>query len=156
MRTHPLVTGVVRFDPRAPASPRPASWCPDLDTSEHIERMVTLFYRRVLADPLLAPVFTEVARIDLDEHLPLIAAYWKKMLLGDDVYNRHMIAKHRAIDEREPLTGTHHERWLALFIANLNEHFAGPRTDRAGLIAGRVIDNLYQQLAQRRHHPPLT
>ncbi|NQY84162.1 MAG: group III truncated hemoglobin, partial [Alcanivorax sp.] len=87
---------------------------PDLDSPARIEEMVDAFYQRVLDDPLLAPVFLEVARIDLDQHLPLIAAYWKKMLLGDTAYDRHMIAKHRAVHDKQPLTGAHHERWLAL------------------------------------------
>ncbi|MTI52066.1 MAG: group III truncated hemoglobin [Alcanivorax sp.] len=111
--------------------------------------MVDSFYQRVLEDPLLAPVFLEVARIDLDQHLPLIAAYWKKMLLGDPAYDRHMIAKHRAVHDKQPLTGAHHERWLALFTANLRDHFSGPNTDRARLLAARVMDNLYRQLSRR-------
>ncbi|AFT69712.1 hypothetical protein B5T_01430 [Alloalcanivorax dieselolei B5] len=123
---------------------------PDLDSPEQIDRMVSLFYQRILEDPLLAPVFLEVARIDLDEHLPLIAAFWKKLLLGDDRYNRHMMAKHRAVDDKMPLTGAHHERWLALFVASLDEHFDGPYTDRARHLAARIIDNLYEQLSQRR------
>lgn len=140
------------FDPRAPRPPAAPDGV-DLDTPERIERMVTLFYRRVLADPLLAPVFLEVAEIDLREHLPLIAAFWKKMLLGDPAYDRHMIAKHRALDDKAPLTGAHHERWLALFQANLDDHFQGPQTDRARLIAARIIDNLYAQLSRRRREP---
>jgi hemoglobin len=103
---------------------------PDLDSPARIEEMVDRFYQRVLDDPL-------------------IAAYWKKMLLGDTAYDRHMIAKHRAVHDKQPLTGAHHERWLALFTANLQEHFSGPNTDRARLLAARVMDNLYRQLSQR-------
>lgn len=124
---------------------------PDLDTPEHIDRMVELFYGKVLVDELLAPVFLDVAQIDLEEHLPLISAFWKKLLLGDPTYNRNMVAKHRAVDDKERLTGQHHERWLSLFHANLDEHFAGPYSDRARLIAARIINNLYEQLSQRPH-----
>ncbi|CUR45363.1 group III truncated hemoglobin [Alloalcanivorax xenomutans] len=137
------------FQPGA-AGHRSKSGRPDLDSPEQIDRMVSLFYQRILEDPLLAPVFLEVARIDLDEHLPLIAAFWKKLLLGDDRYNRHMMAKHRAVDDKMPLTGAHHERWLGLFMANLDQHFEGPHTDRARQLAARIIDNLYEQLSQRR------
>ena len=130
-------------------APRPRdSDKPDLDSPERIDRMVRLFYDRVLADPLLAPVFLEVARIDLDTHLPLIAAFWKKLLLNQPGYNRHMMARHRAVHHREPLTGAHHERWLVLFHANLDEHFDGPQTDRARLLSARVMDNLYRQLSR--------
>ena len=138
-----------RFIPGQPPRPRDDTK-PDLDSAEHIERMVDLFYEQVLEDPLLAPVFLEVARIDLDAHLPLIAAYWKKLLLGEPGYDRHMMAKHRAVHDREPLTGAHHERWLALFHANLDRHFDGPQTDRARLISARVMHNLYHNLSGSR------
>ena len=125
---------------------------PDLDSPARIEEMVDLFYQRVLEDPLLAPVFLEVAGIDLQQHLPTICQYWYKMLLGEQDYQRHMMAKHRALDDREPLTGEHHERWLGHFMANLEGRFAGPMTDRARLIAQRVMHNLYMQLSARRGH----
>lgn len=137
------------FRPGKPEAPS-TSGLPDLDSADNIERMVRLFYGRVLEDPLLAPVFLDVAGIDLDEHLPLIAAFWKKMLLGDTAYDRNMVAKHRAVDDKSRLTGAHHERWLALFQANLDDHFEGPHTDRARLLAARIIDNLYDQLSRRR------
>lgn len=153
MRAYPLVStgqGVQVFRPGEPGAVSVRDGYPDLDTPEHIDRMVALFYERILNDPLLAPVFLEVAKINLDEHLPLIAAYWKKMLLGDPAYRRHMMAKHRAVDSKQRLTGAHHERWLGLFLANLDDHFAGPQTDRARRIAGRVINNLYDQLSRVR------
>ncbi|MCC4308056.1 group III truncated hemoglobin [Alcanivorax marinus] len=136
-----------RFVPGQAPGPRDSEK-PDLDSPERIDRMVRLFYDRVLADPLLAPVFLEVARIDLDTHLPLIAAFWKKLLLNQPGYKRHMMAKHRAVHYQAPLTGAHHERWLALFHANLDEHFDGPQTDRARLLSARVMDNLYRQLSR--------
>ena len=114
--------------------------------------MVHGFYQRLLKDPVMAPVFLEVAGIDLQQHLPTICQYWYKMLLGEQDYQRHMMAKHRALDDREPLTGEHHERWLGHFMANLEGRFAGPMTDRARLIAQRVMHNLYMQLSARRGH----
>lgn len=137
------------FDPGAAGAARPRSDKSDLDTPERIARMVELFYGRLLADPKLAPLFLEVARVNLDEHLPIIAAYWRKMLLREPGYDRHMMAKHRALDDQVPLTGDHHERWLAHFYATLDEHFHGSYSDRARRIAARVIDNLYRQLSTR-------
>jgi len=143
------VNRVRQFDPGAVAEQdggaRPAT---DLDNGAAIERMVSLFYRRLLADPLLASVFLDVARIDLDQHLPVIAAYWKKMLLGEPTYRRHMMARHREVHRRQPLTGLHHERWLGHFTATLDAHFQGPLTDRARCLAARIIDNLYARLSQ--------
>lgn len=122
---------------------------PDLDSKAHIDAMVYGFYRRLLEDPDIAPVFFQVAKIDLDKHLPIICQYWHKMLLGDREYQRHMMEKHRALDDKLRLTGEHHERWLGHFMANLNGRYAGPCTDRARRLAARIMDNLYHQLSLR-------
>lgn len=123
---------------------------PDLDSREQIDAMVLGFYRRMLEDPEMAPVFFDVAGIDLNKHLPLICQYWHKMLLGDHSYQRHMMQKHRDLDDKFRLTGVHHERWLGHFMANLEGRYAGPNTDRARRLAARIMDNLYLQLHTRR------
>ncbi|MEO1077948.1 MAG: group III truncated hemoglobin [Pseudomonadota bacterium] len=108
------------------------------------------FYDRVLADPLLAPVFLDVARVKLAEHLPRIKAYWCKMLLGDDSYRRHMMAKHRAIDARRPFSTEHYARWLLLFEQSLAAHYHGPGTERAKTLARRIAGNMRRNLEVTR------
>ncbi|MDX1634463.1 MAG: group III truncated hemoglobin [Marinobacter sp.] len=97
----------------------------------------------------MAPVFTEVAGIRLEEHLPLIEAYWRKMLLGQRGYSRHMIHHHERIHDRSALTQRHFRRWLMHFEATLDENFDGPYTDRARTLARRIMANLETWLAQR-------
>ena len=142
------MTVVQHFQPGI--SPQQDSALPDLDCRENIDAMVHGFYRRLLDDPVMAPMFLDVATIDLQQHLPTICQYWYKMLLGEREYRRHMMAKHRALDDKQPLTGEHHERWLQHFMNNLDGRFAGPYTDRARHIDFRVMDNLYALLSKRR------
>jgi hemoglobin len=122
----------------------------DLDTPGAIDAFVDRFYERVLVDPLLAPIFLEVARIDPAAHLPRIKAYWRKMLLGDPSYRRHMMQLHRKVDARSPLRGTHYARWLALFESTLDDGFAGPGADRARMLARRVAGNMRRNLESTR------
>ena len=42
----------------------------DLENRSDIERLVIAFSGAAFADPLIGPVFTEVANLDLDYHLP--------------------------------------------------------------------------------------
>ncbi|MGF1528174.1 MAG: group III truncated hemoglobin [Candidatus Competibacterales bacterium] len=119
----------------------------DLDTPGAIAQLVDDFYRRVLNDSLLAPVFLEVAAINLERHKPLIRAYWEKLLLGGKGYRRHTIAVHTALHRRgDGLQPVHFARWLALFEATVEDHFAGPRAERAKVIARRVAVNMAQRL----------
>jgi len=122
----------------------------DLDAPGAIDALVERFYARVLRDPLLAPLFTEVAGIDLAHHLPRIKAYWRKMLLGDSGYRRHMMAKHRAVDSRSAFEGRHYDRWLLLFETALDEGACGPVTERARMLARRIAGNMRRNLESTR------
>lgn len=140
----------VVFDPRGVEAPVTAC-LPDLSSHERIDQMVAGFYQRLLSDEVMAPLFLDVARIDLQTHLPLISQYWYKMLLGDNGYQRHTMKKHRQLHAKQALTGEHHERWLQHFFTYLDRHFSGPNTDRAKHIAQRVMFNLYDQLSLHTH-----
>lgn len=124
----------------------------DLNSEEAISDMVDTFYARVLKDPLLRPVFVEVAGVDLDNHLPRIKAYWRKMLLGHRDYQGNMVTRHQAIHKRFPLQTVHFQRWLSLFEQTLTQDFSGPKTDRARRLARTIIGNLQCRLEEQGPH----
>ncbi|MBP8925459.1 MAG: group III truncated hemoglobin [Pseudomonadales bacterium] len=115
---------------------------PDLDSPEQIRVFVDAFYARVLADPLLAPIFIDVAGIDLPTHIPIICAYWEKLLLGGDGYHRHTMKIHRALHAKRRLERPAFERWLKLFHAALDAQFEGPLAERAKSVASRIAHNM--------------
>ncbi|MCG8669379.1 MAG: group III truncated hemoglobin, partial [Pseudomonadales bacterium] len=102
---------------------------PDLDNETAISQMVDLFYDQLLDDQTMAPLFLEVAKVDLRAHLPTISLYWQKMLLGDKRYHNNTMAKHRIINRRHPFTIEHYDLWLFYFINTSQTHFSGPYTD---------------------------
>ncbi len=118
----------------------------DLDDGDAVDWLVDRFYDRVLADALLAPLFVDVAAIDLDAHLPRIKAFWRKMLLGEAGYARNMVAHHAAVHARSAFTQAHFERWLALFRATVDDHFRGPYAERAKQLATTIAANLQRNL----------
>jgi hemoglobin len=120
---------------------------PDLDTPEAIHTLVEAFYARLLDDPLMRPVFMETAGIRIEDHLPRIEAYWRKMLLGEKGgYTRNMVARHEAVHAHEALRPEHFERWGLYFHQTLDERFSGPMTDRAHELADRILANLQRWL----------
>ncbi|MBM70600.1 MAG: globin [Haliea sp.] len=119
---------------------------PDLDSRANIERFVDQFYAQVLADPVLAPIFLDVAQIELDVHLPHIKDYWCKLLLGERAYRRHTMAIHRRLHARQPLQSTDFQRWLALFTATVDAGFSGPGAERAKRVAASIAANMQQGL----------
>jgi len=118
----------------------------DLDSRENIEAFVDLFYSHVLEDEQLAPIFLDIAAIDLAVHLPHIKDYWCKLLLGDKSYRRHTMNIHRQLHGKQPLQAGDFQRWLALFNATLDEGFAGERTERARKVAASIAGNMEASL----------
>ncbi len=119
---------------------------PDLDSRERIERFIDLFYARVLADERLAPIFLDVATIDLDQHLPHIRDYWCKLLLGETGYRRHTMNIHRELHGKQPLQAADFERWLALFTTTVDQYFCGERAERAKRVAAAIAANMAESL----------
>lgn len=122
---------------------------PDLDSREHIEAFVDQFYASMLQDEQLAPIFLDVAAIDLAVHLPHIKDYWCKLLLGEQGYRRHTMNIHRQLHARQPLQAADFQRWLALFNATLDAGFAGERTERARRVAASIAANMASSLPAR-------
>lgn len=120
---------------------------PDLNSRAHIEAFVDRFYAKVLADPQLAPIFLDVAQIDLAVHLPHIKDYWCKLLLGERGYSRHTMDIHRRLHSLRPLTAEDFQRWLTLFTGTVDEHYRGERATRAKQLASTIAANMRHSLA---------
>lgn len=121
---------------------------PDLDSKENIHAFLGRFYDRLLSDPVLAPIFLDVAGIDLRVHLGHIQAYWEKLLLGEDDYRRHTMNIHRALHARRALTEADFERWLAFFMAAVDEGYEGPHAEKAKQVARHIAGNMTRYIVQ--------
>ena len=119
---------------------------PDLDSREHIEFFVDRFYERMLADEQLAPIFVDVAQVDLAVHLPHIKDYWCKLLLGDAEYRRHTMDIHRQLHSKRALQAQDFQRWLSFFTATVDEYFVGERAERAKQVAASIAANMQKSL----------
>ncbi|MBB4662305.1 group III truncated hemoglobin [Conexibacter arvalis] len=132
----------------------------DIATREDCERLVRAFYGRALTDPIIGFIFTDVARLDLDEHIPVIASFWETILLDARTYGGGAFAPHVQLHVRVGLTPGHFERWLSLWRTTVDELFAGPRADLAKAHAERVAHAFSRRLqsipspAGRTAEPP--
>lgn len=119
---------------------------PDMDSRENIEFFVDRFYDRLLQDEQLAPIFVDVAQIDLTVHLPHIKDYWCKLLLGDKSYQRHTMNIHRQLHGKRPLQKQDFQRWLEFFIGTVDDYFVGERAERAKGVATSIAANMENSL----------
>ena len=110
----------------------------DLDDPTEITEMVRRFYVDVAQDGLLGPVFNDVARVDWSEHLPKLAAFWARALLGRTGYSGNPFRAHLIIHSRQPFTAEHFVRWLEQFHETLDLGWSGPVTEHAKAMARKV------------------
>ena len=118
-------------------SPRPDP-TRDLDTPEQISEMVRRFYADVAQDDLLGPMFHDVAQVDWSEHLPKLAAFWCRALLGQPGYQGNPFRAHQLVHAQREFTPAHFERWLTLFHETLELGWTGPNAQRALDLADNV------------------
>ncbi len=91
-----------------------------------VERMVRLFYRNGLADPVLAPIF-QGAIHDWESHIRLVADFWSNSIHGTRRYKGNAYAPHMKL-RFEPEAFEH---WLAAFEAAAAEALGAVEAARA-------------------------
>ncbi|MEU9290491.1 group III truncated hemoglobin [Streptomyces sp. NPDC048275] len=128
-------------------SPAAAGQLPDIRDRQDVEQLVKTFYDEVLKDPLIGRLFTEVARIDMAAHLPVMADFWESALLAPGVYRRNALRAHRDLHAKSPLRAEYFDRWLELWTAAVRRRHAGPVSDRAVVKAHAVARALLHNTA---------
>jgi hemoglobin len=118
----------------------------DIRTRADCERLVRAFYGRALEDPIIGFLFVDVAKLDLEAHVPVIASFWETILLGARSYAGGAFAPHAALHAKAPLRAAHFQRWLVLWRATVDEHFAGPSAELAKAHAERVARAFHGRL----------
>ena len=52
----------------------------DIETGEDIRMLVDAFYKKVVKDPLIVFVFTDIVRVNWENHLPIMYSFWENIL----------------------------------------------------------------------------
>ena len=126
----------------------------DIETREDCERLVRAFYGRALTDPIIGWLFTDVAKLDLEAHVPQITSFWETVLLGVKSYSGTPFEPHARLHARANLRAGHFGRWLALWSETVDELFAGEHAELAKAHALRVAQAFHRRL-QSYPAPPL-
>ena len=99
-------------------------------------------------------LFTDIAQLDLEAHVPRVAAFWETILLDARTYSGGAFAPHAALNARVRLHPGHFERWLMVWRETVDEGFVGARAELAKSHARRVATAFYQRLAAAPLAPP--
>jgi hemoglobin len=119
----------------------------DIQDRADCERLVRAFYGKALTDTMIGFLFTDVAKLDLEEHVPTITAFWETMLLGAGTYGGGAFAPHVSLHRKAELRRAHFDRWVMLWTETVDELFAGERAELAKAHARRVAAAFHRRLA---------
>lgn len=121
-----------------------------LDRSD-INDIVTRFYEKMLGDPIIGFIFTDVAKINLEHHLPIIVDFWADSLFRENTYQGNPLAKHLQLHHKMPLRAGHFTRWLYLFNQAVDAKYCGPNADTMKYRAEQVAKSISASItAQKR------
>ena len=130
----------------------------DIEGRADIDLLMKNFYGRAISDELIGYIFTDVAKLDLEHHLPVIGDFWESFLFGTAAYKKHgrnPLQVHQALDLKERLLPEHFERWLEIFDAVVDNEFAGEIADYLKMRAHAIADR-FQHVLGTMPAAPLT
>lgn len=121
-----------------------------------IEVIIKDFYAKMLQDPIVGFIFVDVAKIDLDSHIPLIVDFWSDIIfkqLADNkakLYQGNVLKKHLEINQLVSLKAGHFTRWLYLFEQSIDTAFTGDNADLMKYRAHLVADSINAAIDKRK------
>lgn len=101
----------------------------DIQTRADLEQLMAQFYTRLLADNSIGYIFTDVAKIQLETHLPKIVDFWEVVVLNSGQYHKNVLQIHLDLHAKTPLLREHFETWLAHLHESVDAGFAGPNAE---------------------------
>ncbi|PCJ67409.1 MAG: hypothetical protein COA58_03560 [Bacteroidetes bacterium] len=98
---------------------------PDIENREDILLIMKSFYDKLLADKSISYLFTDVAKINLEEHFPVLVDFWDSMLFGTQTYKANAMQPHIDLAKKSKLTQQHFTTWLNYLNTSIDESFDG-------------------------------
>jgi len=97
----------------------------DIENREDLLLLVKEFYVKLFTDPSISYIFTDVAKTDLDHHLPILVDFWETVLFEGHSYTKNAMEPHMNMHQQSPFTKQHFTTWLTYFKGTVDELFEG-------------------------------
>jgi hemoglobin len=121
----------------------------DIQNQEDLYFLVDEFYKKLLSDESIRYIFTDVVKIHLEEHLPILVTFWSQAILGTGGYVKNLTQIHLDIDKKEPLTPELFKIWLNHFYNTVDENFIGEKAEKIKTQALSIATIMQIKIAQK-------
>lgn len=102
----------------------------DIQNQNDLYLLVDEFYKKLLADATISYIFTDVVKIKIEEHLPILVTFWSQAILGTGGYFKNLTQIHLDINAKEHLTPEMFKTWLHHFFTTVDENFMGEKAEQ--------------------------
>ena len=102
----------------------------DIQNQDDLYLLVDEFYKKLLSDESISYIFTDVVKIKILDHLPILVTFWSQAILGTGGYTKNLTQIHLNINTKEHLTPELFNTWLYHFYATVDENFKGNNSEK--------------------------
>ena len=102
----------------------------DIENQDDLYYLVDNFYKRLLSDANISYIFTDVVKIKLEEHLPILVTFWSQAIFDTGGYFNNLTKIHLDINEKENLTPGLFTIWLNHFNDSVDDNFVGTNAEK--------------------------
>jgi hemoglobin len=121
----------------------------DIKNQEDLYLLVADFYKKLLIDNRISYIFTDVVKIKLEEHLPILVTFWSQVILGTGGYSNNLTQIHLDVNLKEHLSPELFTIWLEHFYAAVDENFMGENSEKIKTQALSLATILKIKIAQQ-------
>lgn len=99
----------------------------DIETKSDIELLVKTFYDTVKKDSVIGFIFTDVAKVNWEKHLPMMYGFWENTLFYTGNYSGNPMRVHKNLNHVTPLKPEYFDQWNKLFTDTVDDLFSGEK-----------------------------
>ncbi|MGZ8556752.1 MAG: group III truncated hemoglobin [Chitinophagaceae bacterium] len=125
----------------------------DITSRNDIQLLINTFYEKVKKDDTISFIFNDIAKVNWEQHLPIMYDFWETLLLDAASYRKNAMEVHYTLNRKIPLEEKHFQRWLQLFFETVDELFSGKVATSAKTKAKSIADLMQFKMKQENTGP---
>ena len=122
----------------------------DIENQHDLFLLVDEFYKRLLGDDAIKYIFTDVVKIKIEEHLPVLVTFWSQAILGTGGYTNNLTQIHLDVNRKSHLSPELFKIWLRHFDTSVDSLFVGNNAEKIKTNALNIATVLQIKIAQEK------
>lgn len=122
----------------------------DIQNQSDLYLLVDKFYKKLLSDNAINYIFTDVVKIKIEEHLPILVTFWSQAILGTGGYTNNLTQIHLDVNAKEYLSPELFKIWLNHFNTAVDENYQGEKSEQIKTQALNIATIMQIKIAQNK------